>query len=421
MAEQQSDRESGPDTTIGEPTERQMVRCRVIALAPTIWDNQWMNRQQILSRLARHHDILYSNGPWSVWDRERERFKASRWAGSFERRDGVLVDRPPKLLLGWPKVGMAERLVERLAVARWRRELDRMGTGPLIVYVFYPSYLRFAQLLHADLLVYSPFDLFSRTPSWTPQDAETEHRLLGLCDLVITSSEATRAALQPQTTKPVFCVPNGADADFFESGAKQPPPDDLAAIPHPRIGYIGSLNRKVDFRLIANLARAEPGWQFVLMGPMGDFDDESRDALSDCRRLPNVHVLPSRPLADLPKCMGSLDVALMCYRQNTWMDFAFPLKLYEYLAVGLPVVSSPLPSILDRQEYLEIADDADSWRAAIARALDGHGRSTPDARRAEARRNTWDTRVATIETLLSSALHGTLPAPPSTLSTVNAW
>ena len=71
-------------------------RFRVLALAPNFWDDSWMNRQQILSRLAKDHEVLYSNGPWSVWDRHHERFRASSWTGSFEPRDGVLLDRPPK-------------------------------------------------------------------------------------------------------------------------------------------------------------------------------------------------------------------------------------------------------------------------------------------------------------------------------------
>src|SRR5512145_2443365 len=89
----------------------QVTRCRLLALAPNFWDAQWMNRQQILSRLAKDHDVLYSNGPWSVWDRHDERFRAASWTGSFESRDGVLLDRPPKLLLRWPTHATSERTV----------------------------------------------------------------------------------------------------------------------------------------------------------------------------------------------------------------------------------------------------------------------------------------------------------------------
>jgi glycosyltransferase involved in cell wall biosynthesis len=396
------------------------ARCRILALAPNFWDDQWMNRQQILSRLAKHHDVLYSNGPWSAWDRHHERFRTSSWTGSFEARDGVLVDRPSKLLLSWPTHPAADRAAASLAVARWRRQLARMGNGPIVAYLFHPTYLRYAERLHPDFLIYSPYDLFSRMPGWTAEQSANEQRLLELCTLVITSSEPTRAALQPKTDKPVFCVPNGADAAHFEAGSKQPPPPDLASIPRPRIGYVGSVNRKIDFALIASLALREPGWQFVFIGPEGNLDDLTRMGVNRCKALTNVHFLPSRPVSDLPRCMGGLDVGLLCYRRDTWMEFGFPLKLFEYLAAGLPVVSKPLPSVMDHREFLELAEDESSWHDAIAKALNGHGRSTPEARRAEAWRNTWDSRVATIDHILSAAARGTLSHPPPLSAGVNA-
>ena len=128
--------------------------------------------------------------------------------------------------------------------------------------------------------------------------------------------------------------------------------------------------------------------------------------------LPNVHFLGPRSVEELPVHMAALDVALLCYRKNTWMDFGYPLKLHEYLATGLPVVSAPLPAILGHRDFFEVADDETSWRNAIERALKGQGRSTPEARRAEAYRNTWDERVARINGILAAATNGTLSIGP---------
>jgi hypothetical protein len=85
-----------------------------------------------------------------------------------------------------------------------------MGTGPIIAYVFHPMYLRFVEQVQADLVVYGPYDLFSKMPDWSDERSAEEQRLLELCGLVIASSEPTRSALQQKTTKPVFCVPNGS-------------------------------------------------------------------------------------------------------------------------------------------------------------------------------------------------------------------
>lgn len=384
------------------------VALRVIAFAPNAWGESWMNRQQILSRLAKRHHILYSNGPWTVWDVHRPEFRASKSGGGFERHDGVLLDQSPKLLLSWPTNPAWDLLTIPLAVERWRRQLKKMGDGPIVAYVFHPSYVKYVERMRADLVVYSPYDLFSSMPDWSVEKEADEQRLIDLSGLVITSSEPTRNAIQQKTAKPVFCVPNAADASLFEAGSELPPPPDVASIPRPRIGYVGTLNRKVNFPLVLNIALSEPTWQFLFIGPDGNFDDVTHAAMDQCRQLPNVHFLPAKSVAELPMCMGALDVAMMCYRKDTWMDFGYPLKLHEYLASGTPIVSTPLQSIGDFKDWIETADDEQSWRAAIARALNGHARSTAEDRRAVARRNTWDARVDTIEGILTTAVDGKL-------------
>lgn len=376
-------------------------RCRLMALAPNSWDGQWMNRQQVLSRLAAHHAILYSTGAWSIWDRGSDAYRAAPLAGTFERRDGVLVDRPPRWLLRWPTLAPYDGAVRHLVQRRWRRQLARMGTGPVVAYLFHPRYLQFIDQLDADHVVYQPYDLFRHMPGWTPELARLEARLLATCDAVIATSEPTRAALQEQSPQTVHCVPNGVDETLFLSGDGHQQVDALAGIPRPRIGYIGSLNRKVDLPLIVDLARREPGWQFVLMGPQGNFDDATANALSECTRLPNVHTLAPRTRQDLPAAMRSLDVALMCYRPGTWMDSAYPLKLHEYLASGPPVVSSDLPSVRPFGAVVAIARNSDEWHARITTALRDGTPGTRTARRSVAAGNTWNQRVAGISRILA--------------------
>lgn len=377
------------------------ARCRLMALAPNSWDGQWMNRQQILSRLAADHDVLYSTGAWTVWDRDNESYRTTPLRGTFERRDGVLVDRPPRWLLRWPTVAVYDRAVLRLVQRRWRRQLAQMGNGPVVAYLFHPRYLRFIDDLGADHVIYQPYDLFRHMPGWTPELARLEERLLETCDAVIATSEPTRSALQEQSPLPVHCVPNGVDGELFLAGDPVPGVDALPGIPRPRVGYVGSLNRKVDLPLVLDLARREPGWQLVLVGPQGSFDDATAIALAECAALPNVHLLGARTRQELPACMGSLDVALMCYRPGTWMDSAYPLKLHEYLASGPPVVSSDLPSVRPFAGVVAIAQTPDDWHVLIGTALRDGTPGTRAERRAVAAANTWDQRVGTIRGILA--------------------
>ena len=100
------------------PGPAQFRRCRLLAFADNEWDGPWMNRQQLLSRLAKVHAVVYSNGLWSVWDRHRESFWASSWKGGYEERDGVWLDRPPKGLLSWPTHPAWDGAAARLGAAR---------------------------------------------------------------------------------------------------------------------------------------------------------------------------------------------------------------------------------------------------------------------------------------------------------------
>lgn len=379
---------------------------RIMALALNAWDGQWMNRQQLLSRLARRHQIVYSNGPWTMWDRAKPDWQSSKWWGQFERRHGVWVDHPPKFLLDRPGHQPWESMVGRLAAARWRWQLRSLGGGPVVSYVFHPSLHAHAMRVRRDLLVYHPYDMFSLAPDWTPALESAQLQLLRESDLVIASSEPIRSALQTLTDRPVVCIPNGVDAPAFMAGSQQEPPAELARIPHPRLGYVGSLNRKVDYGMIAALAAREPAWHFVLLGPLGSMDEASTVSFKQCTAMANVHVLPSRPVEQLPACIAALDVGLLCYRRETWMEFGYPLKLHEFLASGTPMVCTPLASIREFEQFVDVADDLDSWHSALARVLRGNLRCSRAERQAVAMDNTWEARVDSIHDLLTLAGSG---------------
>ena len=161
-------------------------------------------------------------------------------------------------------------------------------------------------------------------------------------DLVITTAEnlrASRAVLNPHT----YHVANAADVAHFGRALDPtlPLPADIAAIPQPRIGVIGVHDERLDVEAIEAIALADPAWQVVLVGPVREGDvDEAR-----LRALPNVHLLGDKPLAELPAYLKALDVALIPYKLNELTRNIFPLKLFEYLAGGVPVVSAALPEL----------------------------------------------------------------------------
>jgi len=383
----------------------------VIAMAPNAWEGQWMNRQQLLSRLAaRGVRVVYSAGQWYSWQRHSTQWRQAPHFGRFERRDGVIVDQPPKWLVRTPTLPVLDRLSTRFAARRLLHEARGNGSSSVIAYLFHPSFQPYVRHFANALLVYHAYDLFESMPSWSDTDRKQEEWLLARADLVIASSEEIARRLSERSGRLVRALHNAVDtAAFGEAIGAAPPPEDLRAVPTPRIGYVGSINRKVDLPLLEALALARPEWHFVLIGPVGSLDHATSDALERCRRLQNVHLLGAKPHWQLPAYVANLDLALMPYRKGAglWTEAIYPLKLHEYLAADRPTVSTYLPSLKPFASVLAFAASRDEWIAAIEDGLNTGGVGE-GLRRAVAGRNDWEARVNSLLDWLAESGTGAL-------------
>ena len=396
-----SDRISGPATP------------RLLVLAPNPWVGQWVNRQQLFSRLGRQYAVLYSTGGWFTWDLRDTDWQQSTWAGRCTRVDNVWVDESPRCLLRSPRFGIWDSLMLQLQVRRWRRLLRGMGSGPLIAHVFHPSFLPYVKWLGADRLVYHAYDLYHHTPGWTAELEAAERVLLELADLVIASSDPIALALRAKVEREVRVLPNGADIDAFtRAAALGQPPADLACIPHPRLGWVGSLHPQVDYGLVAQLAARRADWHFVLVGnivPVADVRAEAE--IAACRTLSNVHFLGAKPVGEVANYLVHMDANLMFYRvdERSWINAGYPLKLHEYLAAGHPVVSADLPTVRPFSHVVQIAKGADGWAQAIQDALTEGGCGSSQGRMLVAAENSWDKRVETLRDWLVTLKSGPRP------------
>jgi len=378
-------------------TEDTSCRLQILALAPNLWDSQWMNRQQLLSRLGSKHVVLYSAGPISRY--RPAGVEEPRWAPRRVSRGAVKVDLLPSWMSRALRRPAVSSFLRARIAARWRSLLDREGDGPLVAWCFHPKFWPFIPHLSPDRLIYHAYDLYHRQTRWTSELADMQQRFLDRADLVVASSAPIAEYLTEQSGRDVLVIENAADFDAFAVNAADPEPADLAAVPHPRIGYAGTLNAKVDFALLAQLAARRPHWHLVLIGSVGRLDDETAAAIEQLRRLPNAHFLGFKPHTDLPRYVAAMDVNLLAYRisADLWTEGIYPLKLHEYLAAGAPVIGADLPSVRPFADVVKIIDRTADWEPAIAAALEGRGVGTRDTRRAVARENSWDARVSQLE------------------------
>jgi glycosyltransferase involved in cell wall biosynthesis len=293
------------------------------------------------------------------------------------------------------------RLVRRLnrSILRWqiRRALKRIARGPLQLWSFAPDVAYLVDEFRPERVLYYCVDDFASFSGYDrDQVLRDEAALCRRADVVVTTSLALQEAkesLNPHT----ILVSHGVDYEHFRGAITKPQvePADLASIPHPRLGFFGLIRDWVDLDLLAEVARRRPEWHFVLLG-------DSTVDLGSGGALPNMHFLGRKPYAELPAYCAGFDVGLVPFRINELTRAVNPIKLREYLAAGLPVVSTPLPEVRLLGDLVHVAATADETVAAMERAL-ASGRAQAEALSAAMAGETWDCKLSRIEQGLDQA------------------
>jgi len=270
-----------------------------------------------------------------------------------------------------------------------------------IVLVSNPRHLPEVEAMNRPRVVYDFLDdlAVQCSPYADFEEVKQLHaRLLGEAELVLVT--AGRLLEEARAARPdALLCPNAVDADHFDPATEHPVPPDLAPILARGggvVGYYGALARWFDFDLVESLARLRPDDQFVLIG--ADYDGALR--ARDWSAIPNLHYLGEKDYADLPAYLARWDVATIPFTVNDITLSTSPLKMFEYMAGGKPVVSTPLPECARHPEVL-IAPDAEGFSRHIDRALElGADAEFRSSLRAVALANTWDARVDAIDRAL---------------------
>jgi glycosyltransferase involved in cell wall biosynthesis len=295
----------------------------------------------------------------------------------------------------------ANRLGQRLLAPAIRRDLeglDFLGQGrrPILI-AGLPHAVDVLPFVPYQALIYHCADDYAHVRGFPSTLPELEADLCQQADLVITTSETlcqSRRRFNPNT----HWIPNGADIEHFSKHVA--PAAELRSVPRPVIGFVGGLSQWVDIQLLAALAGSRTDWSFVLIGPVGT-------DVASIQNLPNVRLLGPRSYADLPSYLAGIDVALIPFKQDPVTYHADPIKAYEYLAAGLPIVATDLPALRRLEHVVRLADSPESFRGQIEAALheNPEGRDgRRQGRQAEAARHSWDDRFRQFDGLLADVL-----------------
>jgi glycosyltransferase involved in cell wall biosynthesis len=373
------------------------------------------NRHQIMLRAARlGHDVLFVETGYflgrHLWRlvRGRERRSLARRLLSTEQVAPGISVRKAVNLLPWGQKFRLPNTVNAAVTASLLRRSARRLTQPVVAWIYDPTSSEMAGSLGEAFAVYDCVDDY---PAQAGSDrrrralvAAGDEQAAGAARIVFTTTR-TLFERQRRINPDTHLVPNVGDYEHFSPAADRAhSAPDVAALPRPVLGFAGNLvPSKVDFALLEAVARARPEWTVLLVGPG---QRESEKSLRRVSSLPNVHWLGAKPYAELPHYVAAFDVGLIPYVANTYTESCLPLKLYEYLAAGKPVVASGLPELAGMEPDVLLADGEDAFVAGVDRALGRLGESERAARMALAAGNTWETRTDRLLGLVRGALGG---------------
>ena len=373
------------------------------------WDADPTSKHQVMKILARTNRVLWVNSIGlrrpgaSAGDASRILQKVGRFMqGPVSITPNLHVVTP--LVIPFHDIKGVPTFNAWFLARYIRYQANRLGMSDFQVWTFMPTMVSVLAHLRPRKVVYYCVDewsAFSFLNARLMKDMEAD--LIQQSDLVITSAETlyeSKRALHPKT----YLVSHGVDSEHFGKATSSDTavPREVAGLPHPVIGFWGLIHEWIDIELIAEVAAQRPQWSFVLIGKSG----------VDCsvlKQLPNVHLLGARSYDTLPAFAKGFTVGMMPFRINRLTDNVNPIKLREYLAAGLPVVSTPLREAKTYQHVVRFGSTATEFAAALDEAIGIRQELDSQAFLNAVANETWFSKVEYISDLIDETNNSTLP------------
>jgi len=376
----------------------------IICVGTADWATELpINQHQLMGRLARRNRVLFVESLGlrrpQLASRDLRRIGRRLLRGlRGARADGDLHVLSP-LVLPFHGSRAVRALNRRLLRAQVGRSARRLGMSRPLLWAYAPQAESLIDGLDPQLVVYHCVDDVAAQKG---VDAESfraaERRIAGRADLVLASAPALAERMRSLSDR-VLYAPNVADTALFATALEEGPLDPaIAELPRPRLVFQGAIvATKLDVELLAELAGLRPAWSIVLVGPRGAGDPGGD--LSPLERAPNIHLIGPRDTGSLPRVLRGADAGLIPYAINDLTRSVFPMKVYEYLAAGLPVLTTPLPA-LEGTAAVEVVADAEQLVEAAERELPEDGPERRRRRSQAAAGHSWEDRIAEIERAL---------------------
>ncbi len=370
----------------------------LVCLSHLRWDFVYQRPQHLLTRCVQERRVFFVEEPF--FDTQDQ-----AWLDISQRECGVWVVVPhlPKGLSHETTIALQKQILED-----W---FKIYGIRDYIFWYYTPMALAFTDHLQPLAIVYDCMDELSAFQGAPPELRQHEANLFQRADLVFTGGQSLYEVKRHQHPN-VYAFPSSIDvAHFVQARQAIVDPVDQAHIPHPRLGFYGVIDERMDIDLLKGVAIARPDWQLVLIGPIVKIDP------ARLPQFPNIHYLGGKSYSELPHYLAGWEVALLPFARNESTRFISPTKTPEYLAAGKPVVSTSIRDVVRPYgdlKLVQIADTVPEFVAAVEVALQIQQDSGwLDRVNAFLAQTSWDKTWATMSHLIESAVSTVKPSAVS--------
>ena len=275
------------------------------------------------------------------------------------------------------------------------------GNGPVILWVSHPAWARYIYKFNSTLLCYDcteDFLCFPYSSVVVQEEVERGDRYLTqYSDLVFVQTQPHLFAKRKLNSN-TYVVANAVDYELFAKNLVAPEPADLRRIKRPILAYTGNLDFRANYSLLRQLVSEHPEWSFVFIGRYNE------SQYSDLSAFHNVHFLGEKSYPVIPRYLQYIDVCLMLYKDERDIGWPSPLKLFDYLASGKPIVSTPMSAIRDFSDVILVANRCEEFSHMISLALQDSDPRKIAKRIEYARDSSWEVRTRQVWSLIAETL-----------------
>jgi glycosyltransferase involved in cell wall biosynthesis len=367
------------------------------------WSEDPTSNNHVMMMLAQENKVLWLNSIamrrptftsgrdlGKIWQKLKSFFR-----GAEHPSPNLWVVTP--IVLPFPHSQLAIAINRRILSATIGFYRRKLGLREFHLWTFLPNAVEYVGKLGESLVVYYCTDEWSAFADFDGRKMSSmEQQLIRRADVCFMTARSlleSKKGVNPST----FLALHGVDhAHFVKALAPETIiPDEVAALPHPIIGFFGLIQEWIDLDLLAGIARIRADWSIVLIG-------KSIVDTSALKSLPNIYLLGRRPYETLPSYCRAFDVGIIPFKVNELTRNINPIKLREYFSAGLPVVSTDLPEVKFYNEQVYVAHGHDEFIRKIEQAIREDSAEARRRRSDSMRGETWEARVSAVgDTVLS--------------------